>query len=152
MVKEQAYKWANKRIRAQVQRHVDVVATLANTTAILKEYFAFFWVGFYFYRNDHLVLGPFQGPPACVKLTLDKGVCAEAIKQGKTILVANVHDFPGHVACDERSNSEIVVPNFDNNGQIRAVLDIDSIQLDAFDDTDLKYLEQISRQLTAIWN
>ncbi len=152
MNKEQAYKWANKRVRAQVQRHVDIVATCANTAAILKEYFDFFWVGFYFYRNEHLILGPFQGPPACVRLALDKGVCAKAVKERKTIRVPNVHDFPGHVACDERSNSEIVVPLFDDNNQVRAVLDIDSIHFDAFDDTDQKYLEQISQQLTSVWN
>src|SRR4030067_3467200 len=114
MTKREAYGWAAKRIRAQVFRNTDIIAILANTSAILKEYSPhFFWVGFYFKKQDHLLLGPFQGPPACVRLALDKGVCAACARGGKSIIVPDVHQFPGHVACDERSKSEIVVPVFD---------------------------------------
>ncbi len=152
MEKNEAYKWAAKRIRAQVLRHIDVVATLANTAAILKEYFPdFFWVGFYFVKNDYLLLGPFQGPPACVKLNLQHGVCATAVSEKRTIIVADVHRFPGHVACDARSKSEIALPVYDMNHTIRAVLDVDSDRLEAFDETDAKGLEAIVKLLQTIW-
>jgi GAF domain-containing protein len=151
MKKTESYTWAAKRVRAQVLRHVDVIATLANTAAILKEYFAnFFWVGFYFHKKSHLLLGPFQGPPACVKLTLDKGVCAESAREGKTIVVPNVHEFPGHVACDSRSNSEIVVPLFDSRENLCALLDVDSVNLDDFDQDDVRGLETIADMLKDI--
>jgi L-methionine (R)-S-oxide reductase len=152
MDKVEAYKWAAKRIRAQVLRHIDLTATLANTSAILKEYFPnFFWVGFYHIKEDHLLLGPFQGPPACVKLQLGKGVCATCVAQKRTILVPNVHEFPGHIACDERSNSEIAVPVYDSTGAVRLVLDVDSEKLDDFDDEDVKGLGAIANLLKDIW-
>lgn len=152
MNKVESYKWAAKRVRAQVLRHIDVTATLANTAAILKEYFPdFFWVGFYTLQKDHLLLGPFQGPPACVKLKLDKGVCAAAVQRQDTVLVKNVHEFPGHVACDSRSNSEIVVPVFDAAGNIRAVLDIDSEEMNAFDQDDAHGLQEVANLLKEIW-
>ncbi|HNW59507.1 MAG TPA: GAF domain-containing protein [bacterium] len=152
MEKSEAYNWAAKRIRAQVQRQVDPIATLANTAAILKEYFpSFFWVGFYFVHPDHLLLGPFQGPPACVRLARDKGVCATAAAQDQTILVADVHQFPGHVACDGRANSEIVVPVHDRTGSMRAVLDVDSTALEAFDQQDAAGLERIAELLREVW-
>jgi GAF domain-containing protein len=153
MEKSEAYKWAAKRVRAQVQRQVDRIATLANTAAILKEYFpSFFWVGFYFVREDHLILGPFQGPPACVKLGLGKGVCAAAAAQKQTILVPDVHQFPGHVACDARSRSEIVVPVFDTRDTLQAVLDVDSENLSAFDELDATGLQQIAEILRGVWS
>jgi len=152
MEKTEAYKWAQKRIRAQVLRHQDRVAILANSAAILKEYFAnFFWVGFYFVKKDHLLLGPFQGPPACVKLNREKGVCAAAVSRRQTLLVPDVHQFPGHVACDARSRSEIVVPVFDRRGRLRAVLDVDSARLNDFDETDARGLEALSALLAEIW-
>ncbi len=151
MDKNERYSWASKRIRAQVLRHVSTVSTLANTAAILKEYLDFFWVGFYLVKRDFLLLGPFQGSAACVQLTLDKGVCAESVKQNKTVVVENVHAFPGHVACDERSNSEIVVPLRDENNGIKAVLDIDSDQFKAFDPQDQQQLESIAEMLKPIW-
>ena len=152
MIKTEAYKWAAKRIRAQVLRHVDIVATLSNTSAILKEYFPnFFWVGFYFVKEDHLLLGPFQGPPACVKLQMGQGVCATCIAKKQTILVPSVHEFPGHVACDERSNSEIVVPIYDRTGALRAVLDVDSERLNDFDEADVEGLEKVAELLIEIW-
>ncbi len=152
MKKQESYQWAAKRIRAQVLRQVDVIATLANTSAILKEYFPnFFWVGFYFVKPDYLLLGPFQGPPACVKLKPDRGVCARAVTTRETVLVADVHAFPGHVACDERSQSEIVVPVYDRHGVIRAVLDVDSAALNDFDEEDAAGLGKVAQLLQDIW-
>ncbi len=151
MNKQQAYQWAAKRVRAQALRNIDVTATLANTAAILKEYFPnFFWVGFYLLKSDHLLLGPFQGPPACVKLSLDKGVCAAAVRDEKTVLVPDVHRFPGHVACDSRSNSEIVVPIFNGKGKLWAVLDVDSERFDDFDAQDAAGLRAVAALLADI--
>jgi L-methionine (R)-S-oxide reductase len=153
MEKVEAYKWAKKRVRAQVLRHQDIIATLANTSAILKEYLPhFFWVGFYFVKPDYLLLGPFQGPPACVKLKRDKGVCATCAARTETIVVPDVHKFPGHVACDERSNSEITVPVFDRSGNLQALLDVDSESLNDFSELDEKNLKQIAQLLTDIWH
>ena len=152
MDKAEAYKWAAKRVRAQVLRSIDITATLANTSAILKEHFSdFFWAGFYFFKGDYLLLGPFQGPPACVKLSLDKGVCATSANEKKTIIVPNVHEFPGHVACDSRSNSEIVVPVFDKSGEFKAIMDVDSEKVNDFDETDAEGLERIAEMLKGIW-
>jgi len=146
MSKSEAYSWAAKRVRAQVLRHVDTAAALGNIAAILAENFAnFFWVGFYWVRPGHLLLGPFQGPPACVKLGLDRGVCAAAVRKAGTVVVPDVDRFPGHVACDERSSSEIAVPVFDGTGHVVAVLDVDSESRDDFDDVDVSGLEEICR-------
>jgi len=151
MKKSEAYSWALKQVRAQVKRHVDRVATLANTAAILKQRLpGFFWVGFYLLREDKLLLGPFQGPPACMQLSLDKGVCAEAVKKGTTILVDDVDKFPGHVACDGRSRSEIVVPLSNLADQLVAVLDVDSTELAQFTDEDVKGLEAVASELARI--
>ncbi|HOC24040.1 MAG TPA: GAF domain-containing protein [bacterium] len=152
MEKHEAYKWAAKRVRAQVKRQVDPIATLANTTAILKEYFpSFFWVGFYFIREEYLLLGPFQGPPACVKIARNQGVCAASAERQQTILVPDVHEFPGHVACDARSRSEIVVPVHDEMGTLRAVLDVESESLAAFDEQDAAGLQTVAGLLRGIW-
>ncbi len=152
MNKAESYKWAAKRVAAQVERHQDLIATLANTAAILKEYFpSFFWVGFYFVREEYLLLGPFQGPPACVKLARNQGVCAASAERQQTILVPDVHDFPGHVACDARSRSEIVVPVHDEMGTLRAVLDVDSESLAAFDEQDAAGLQTVAGLLRGIW-
>lgn len=152
MTKTEAYKWSANRVRAQVQRSVDVIATLANTAAILKEYHPhFFWVGFYFVHDNKMILGPFQGPPACVQLTLDKGVCAASATTQKTVIVPNVHEFPGHVACDSRSNSEIVVPVFGQDGALKCVLDIDSERPNDFDTQDQEGLERIAALLAPLW-
>jgi len=150
--KEESYKWAIKHVKQKVKFNIDIIATLANTAAILKEYFPnFFWVGFYFYKKDHLLLGPFQGPPACVKLSLGKGVCATSVKSKRTIIVTDIKKFEGHIACNPRSNSEIVVPIFDNNKNLKAVLDVDSEKLDDFNQTDKQGLEKIAELLKSIW-
>lgn len=152
MRKEESYKWAIKQVKQKVKFNIDIIATLANTAAILKEYFPnFFWVGFYFYKKDHLLLGPFQGPPACVKLSLGKGVCATSVKSKRTIIVTDIKKFEGHIACNPRSNSEIVVPIFDNNKNLKAVLDVDSEKLDDFNQTDKQGLEKIAELLKNIW-
>ena len=148
MNKSEAYQWAIKRIRAQVLRHIDINATLGNTAAILKHCFPnFLWVGFYLVRSDHLLLGPFQGPPACVKLGLDRGVCAASVLRNETVLVPDVHQFPGHVACDDRANSEIAVPVRTAGGSVVAVLDVDSGQPHDFDDEDVRGLQSIAFML-----
>ena len=152
MQKEESYKWAIKQIRSKVKHHMNTISTLANVSAILKERFPnFFWVGFYFYKEDHLLLGPFQGPPACVKLDINKGVCSAAANRRETVLVADVDAFPGHIACDARSKSEIVVPLFDEAENIKAVLDVDSEKLNDFDETDQRWLEKIAVHLKNIW-
>ena len=120
----------------------DLVANLANVSAALKEQFKWFWVGFYLVKNDELVLGPFQGPVACTRIKLGKGVCGAAWEQAKTLVVPDVDAFPGHIACSSLSRSEIVVPLF-KDGKVIAVLDVDSEALDQFDDTDATYLQNI---------
>ena len=113
---------------------------MANLVAVLKEAFGFFWVGYYRVQNDVLVLGPFQGPIACTRIKYGKGVCGTAWKDSQTLVVANVEEFPGHIACNARSKSEIVVPVLDANQQVIAVLDVDSDTLDSFDEIDARYL------------
>ena len=120
----------------------DLVANLANVSAALKEQFKWFWVGFYLVKNNELVLGPFQGPVACTRIKLGKGVCGAAWEQAKTLVVPDVDTFPGHIACSSLSRSEIVVPLF-KDGKVIAVLDVDSEALDQFDDTDAVYLQSI---------
>ncbi|MDZ7374567.1 MAG: GAF domain-containing protein [candidate division KSB1 bacterium] len=126
----------------------DRIAALANLSALLKQRMGFFWVGFYFVRGERLVLGPFQGTPACVYLPKPHGVCWAAVLRGETVVVPDVHQFPGHIACDPNSRSEIVVPIRDRRGQIRAVLDVDSDTLAAFDETDARGLEKLATLLS----
>jgi GAF domain-containing protein len=120
----------------------DLVANMANVAAALKEQFKWFWVGFYLVKENELVLGPFQGPVACTRIGLGKGVCGAAWQQAKTLVVPDVDAFPGHIACSSLSRSEIVVPVFKDT-KVVAVLDVDSELLDQFNDTDAQYLEQI---------
>lgn len=121
------------------------VARMATVIAVLSHKFEYyFWCGFYMVRGKRLVVGPYQGPLACQVLE-GRGVCLESVKNRSTVIVPNVHEFPGHIACDSRSNSEIVVPVFDTHDVLKAVLDIDSKDLGAFDETDARYLEQIVR-------
>lgn len=129
-------------LRAIVDGEIDVIANLANIAAALKQTFDFLWVGFYIVRGDELVLGPFQGPIACTRIARGRGVCGAAWAQQKTIVVPDVEKFPGHIACSSDSKSEIVVPVF-KDGDVTMVLDIDSSELNTFDETDAHYLEQI---------
>ena len=144
--KEELYQSLLPQIRELIGKEKDWIANLANIAAALKQTFGFFWVGFYRVIGNELVLGPFQGPVACTRIPLGKGVCGTAWKERRTIIVPDVEQFPGHIACNSASKSEIVVPLF-NKGEIVGVLDIDHDQLNTFDETDAKYLEMI---LTAL--
>lgn len=126
----------------------DLTANLANTAAALREAFGFFWVGFYLAKENQLVLGPFQGPIACTRIAFNKGVCGAAYSRRETILVPDVEQFPGHIACSSASKSEVVVPIFDASGAVAMVLDVDSDQLNDFDQIDVHGLEQIAALLT----
>jgi len=133
-------------IEALLQGETDLVANMANVCAALKEQFNWFWVGFYLVKGGQLVLGPFQGPVACTRIAKGKGVCGTAWAKAKTLIVPDVDAFPGHIACSSLSRSEIVIPVFSNNDVV-GVLDVDSSELDQFDDTDAKFLEQIVKLL-----
>jgi len=140
--KAEQYQSSIPQIRALIEGEPDLVANLANICAALKEQFKWFWIGFYLVKDNELVLGPFQGPVACTRIGLGKGVCGTAWQQEKTLIVPNVEEFPGHIACSSLSQSEIVVPVF-HEGKVTAVLDADSEALDHFDETDASYLEKI---------
>lgn len=129
-------------ISALLDGEPDLIANMANICAALKEQFKWFWIGFYLVKNNELVLGPFQGPVACTRIALGKGVCGTAWQQQKTLIVPNVDEFPGHIACSSLSRSEIVIPVF-RDGTVVAVLDVDSQLLDQFDETDARYLNEI---------
>lgn len=140
--KNEQYQLLIPQIEALLYGEPDLVANLANICAALKEQFKWFWVGFYLVKNDELVLGPFQGPVACTRIALGKGVCGAAWQQATTLIVPNVDEFAGHIACSSLSKSEIVIPVF-ANGKVVAVLDVDSEALNGFDETDAQYLQQI---------
>jgi GAF domain-containing protein len=129
-------------IKALLQDEPDLVANMANISAALKEQFTWLWVGFYLVKNDELVLGPFQGPVACTRIKKGRGVCGSSWAAAKTLIVADVEKFPGHIACSSLSRSEIVVPIIRNN-EVVAVLDADSEALNHFDETDRQYLEEV---------
>lgn len=129
-------------IQALLEGEPDLVANLANVGAALKEQFGWLWVGFYLVKNEELVLGPFQGPVACTRIRKGRGVCGTAWQEARTLIVPNVEQFPGHIACSSLSRSEIVVPVI-RNQQVVAVLDVDSEELDQFDAVDQQYLEQL---------
>ncbi|WP_257657162.1 GAF domain-containing protein [Parapedobacter lycopersici] len=133
-------------LSALVAGEPDLIANMANLAAALRMQFNFFWVGFYLVQGNELVLGPFQGPVACTRIARGKGVCGTAWMRGKTLVVPDVDAFPGHIACSSLSRSEIVVPIY-KQGEIIAVLDVDSDQPDHFDETDVTYLTQLSRLL-----
>jgi GAF domain-containing protein len=136
-------------IEALTTGEPDRTANLANTAAALRQTFGFFWVGFYLVQGDELVLGPFQGPIACTRIRHGRGVCGSSWAQARTLLVPNVEQFPGHIACSSESKSEIVVPII-KNGEVLGVLDVDSDQLNDFDLADQAALEQLM-QLAATW-
>ncbi len=154
-MKEENYRLLVSQEDALVAGETDATAILANVSAALHDAFPerFFWVGFYRVVGDELLLGPFQGPVACYHIGYGKGVCGTAWQRGETIVVPDVEAFPGHIACSSLSRSEIVVPLKHADGTVCAVLDIDSAELAAFDDTDRHYLEQVAavvaRQLQA---
>ena len=142
MNKIEQYELLYEQVKALINKESDIIANMANVAAIIHETFNFWWTGFYRVIDNELVLGPFQGPIACTRIAYGRGVCGTAWKEKKTIVVEDVHQFPGHIACSSASKSEIVVPIFKDN-QIVAVLDIDSEKLATFDNTDKKWLEKI---------
>ena len=127
-----------------VAGETDIVANLANIAAVLKEALGFFWVGFYIAKGGELVLGPFQGPLACTRIAFGKGVCGHAYELGETVIVPDVDAFPGHIACSSAARSEIVVPFFGPGGAVAGVIDVDSDQVDDFDENDRAGLEAIA--------
>lgn len=141
--KEEQYKELYPQIKALVEGEPDITANMANVCAALKYGLGFFWVGFYLVKDNQLVLGPFQGPVACTRINKGKGVCGTSWEKKQTIVVEDVDQFPGHIACSSLSRSEIVVPMFDRDQQVSAVLDVDSDQLASFDHVDETYLRQI---------
>lgn len=142
--KRERYETLIPQIEALVTGETDQVANFSNIVAALKQTMDFFWVGFYIVKNNQLVLGPFQGPIACTRIDFGKGVCGSSWKEKKTILVPNVDEFPGHIACSSASKSEIVLPAF-KNGEVALVLDVDSDKLNDFDSTDQHALERVMR-------
>lgn len=147
--KMERYRLLTEQIKALVEGETDAIAVMANVCAAIHETMGFFWTGFYRVKDGELVLGPFQGPVACMHITFGKGVCGSAWKQRQTIVVPDVEQFPGHIACSSLSRSEIVVPVFSADGEVQAVLDIDSKELNTFDDTDRRYLEAICQIIAA---
>lgn len=145
--KAEKYEAILPQIEALITGEPDLYANLANISAVLKQGFGFFWVGFYLVKEEQLVLGPFQGPIACTRIAFGKGVCGTAWKEGKTQLVPDVDAFPGHIACSSASRSEIVVPVL-KNGEVKMVLDVDSDQLNDFDEVDQAYLEELCQKLS----
>lgn len=150
MDKQAKYDQLNGQITALLDPTVDAAANLANVAALLKEAFGWWWIGFYRVMGDHLILGPFQGPVACTRIAFGKGVCGSSWKAEQTLIVPNVDQFPGHIACSSYSRSEIVVPIRSQNGEIWGVLDADSEHLNHFDAIDQVELEKICRTLTSI--
>ncbi|MFY7668084.1 MAG: GAF domain-containing protein [Crocinitomicaceae bacterium] len=147
--KAEKYSELVPQLKALLMGEKDEIANLANFVAALKETFGFFWVGFYLVKENELVLGPFQGPIACTRIKKGKGVCGTSWEQGKTMLVPDVDQFPGHIACSSLSKSEIVVPLIKNQ-EVIGVLDVDSNQLNDFDAVDEKYLTELCQWLSSI--
>lgn len=143
LTKAEKYQALLPQIEALVTGETDQTANLANVMAALKYTLNFFWVGVYLVKEDELVLGPFQGPVACTRIAFSQGVCGAAYTRRETIMVPDVDAFPGHIACSSASKSEIVVPVIKNN-DVKMVLDVDSDQLNDFDETDKIYLEQLA--------
>lgn len=137
------YEEISPQIAALVEGEPDLIANLANIAAVLKEAFGFFWVGFYLTKGDQLVLGPFQGPLACTRINFDQGVCGHAYTTHETVIVPDVDQFPGHIACASASRSEIVVPIFGHNGTVFGVLDVDSDKVNDFSQTDADGLKAV---------
>lgn len=129
-------------IKGLLTGETDLVANLANVAGALKEQFGWFWVGFYLVKENELVLGPFQGPVACTRISYGRGVCGSSWERARTLIVPDVEKFPGHIACSSLSRSEIVVPVI-RNGRVVAVLDVDSSELNEFDSVDQRFLEEI---------
>lgn len=142
MTKTDKYQNLYKQLESLLSGETDQIANMANMAALIHETFGLWWTGFYIVKGEQLVLGPFQGPIACTRIPYGKGVCGTSWKRQETIVVPDVEEFPGHIACSILSRSEIVVPIFSDN-KVYAVLDIDSKELATFDDIDKEWLEKI---------
>ena len=149
-LKIEKYELLTEQIKALTEGETDAIAVMANVCAAIHETMGFFWTGFYRVKGGELVLGPFQGPVACMHIGFGRGVCGSAWKQRQTIVVPDVEQFPGHIACSSLSRSEIVVPLLSDDGEVQAVLDIDSKELNTFDDTDRRYLEAICNTIAVL--
>lgn len=141
--KDARYRELLPQLQSLVEGETDFIANLANVAAALKDVFGWWWVGFYIVRENQLVLGPFQGPVACTRIGFGKGVCGTAWKEKRSILVPDVNQFPGHIACSSASVSEIVVPVFNKENEVIAVLDVDSERYEVLDEVDVVWLEKI---------
>ena len=144
--KTEQYQSLIPQIGGLLEGETDLIANLANITGALKEQFNWLWVGFYLVKNNELVLGPFQGPVACTRIQYGRGVCGTSWKEKKTLIVPDVEKFPGHIACSSLTRSEIVVPIWKDK-EVVGILDVDSEQLDHFDETDARYLEKVLQML-----
>ena len=143
--KEEIYRRVTKEIRATLEGETDLIASMATIACLLHHSFDhLFWTGFYrVVAPGELLIGPYQGTLGCLHISFDRGVCGAAARREETIVVPNVHQFPGHIACDSNSKSEIVVPVFNERDEMIAVLDVDSTEYDAFDEVDKRHLEEI---------
>jgi L-methionine (R)-S-oxide reductase len=152
MEKKQKFETLIKQVESILEGEANLYANLANTCALIKDTFNHFWIGFYLVdkEKNNLVLGPFQGPVACTRIPYGKGVCGKAWSEKKTLIVDNVHEFPGHIACSSLSKSEIVIPMIKEN-KVVAVLDIDSDKLATFDEVDKEYFEKLSSIVSKIF-
>jgi GAF domain-containing protein len=142
--KDERYRSLLPQIMSLIEDETDLIAALANISAALSFTFKWWWTGFYLVKEKQLVLGPFQGPVACSRIALGRGVCGSAWKENRTLIVPDVQEFPGHIACSSLSRSEIVVPLRDKHGIVTGVLDVDSEYPGFFDETDADYLEKIA--------
>ena len=148
--KEDKYRLLTEQVKGLVEATDDAVSAMANVSAAVQETMGFFWTGFYVVKSGRLQLGPFQGSVACTQIPFGRGVCGTAWERRQTLVVPDVEDFPGHIACSSLSRSEIVVPVFDADGEVKAVLDIDSKELNTFDAIDQKYLEGIAATIAPL--
>ncbi len=144
-MKEEKYQLLVSQILSLINGEKDTTAVMSNVAAAIHQTMGFWWTGFYRVIGNELVLGPFQGPVACMHIPYGKGVCGTSWQRAETVIVPDVEQFPGHIACSSESKSEIVVPVFSSNGKVMAVLDIDSEHIGTFDDIDRKYLEDICK-------
>ena len=147
MEKKEQYRLLERQLAALLEGETDLSAKMANLAAVLHESFGFWWTGFYRVAGEELILGPFQGPVACMHIPFGKGVCGTAWARNESVVVPDVEAFPGHIACSSASRSEIVVPVHAPDGAVTAVLDIDSDKLATFDETDRVWLEEIVKLL-----
>jgi GAF domain-containing protein len=147
-MKSQKYQMLVSQIASLIEGEADQIAVMSNVAAAIHQEMKFWWTGFYRVVGDELLLGPFQGPVACMHIPFGRGVCGTAWQRQQTVVVPDVDQFPGHIACSSQSRSEIVVPVFSLDGKVTAVLDIDSEKLATFDDVDRQYLEQICKLIS----